>query len=303
MQQLAAELVAQLRTLDFFNNIEEISQINSGLSGHCFKVQTQQRLYFAKSLQHSHAAHIELQLHQQAAKEGLSPAICYRDQNWLITDFNQGDELSKAELSLEDKLGIAVELMFQFHQLPSEQLTECLSRLDITKTINDLLETNLYSSSQIDLITQIGQQLADNLIVEYTTFCHGDINFTNVLVAQNTQLIYDKKVHFLIDFECACLADVEYDIAMLLAINTIDKQYHQLTIDRYKALSKNDKNMKIPPKKVTRYLCFCYLINGLWFYNKFKQKQDNNMLFCATTQFNLFDQLGIFKVNLSQQMR
>ena len=299
MQQLAA----QLTNLDIFSDIKHISPINSGLSGHSFKVETQGRLYFAKSLQRSNTAHIELQVHQQAAIKGLSPTICYADQNWLITDFIQGDELSKAKLSIEDKLAVAVTIMYQFHQVSTEPLLDNLPRLAITKTINDLLATSLYSAKQIELITQIGEKLAHSITVQGATVCHGDINFTNVLVAQNTQLIYDKKVHFLIDFECACLADVEYDIAMLLAINTIDKQYHQLTIDRYKALSKNDKNMKIPPKKVTRYLCFCYLINGLWFYNKFKQKQDNNMLFCATTQFNLFDQLGIFKVNLSQQMR
>ncbi len=299
MQQLAA----QLTNLDIFSDIKHISPINSGLSGHSFKVETQGRLYFAKSLQRSNTAHIELQVHQQAAIKGLSPTICYADQNWLITDFIQGDELSKAKLSIEDKLAVAVTIMYQFHQVSTEPLLDNLPRLAITKTINDLLATSLYSAKQIELITQIGEKLAHSITVQGATVCHGDINFTNVLLSDNGQLLNAHNTHYLIDFECACLADVEYDIAMLLAINTIDKHSQQSIISHYETLSKRDNSLNINTDKVTCYLSFCYLINGLWFYGKYKHKQDKKLLHYANTQFNLFDQLDIFKVKLSQQMR
>ena len=60
---------------------------------------------------------------------------------------------------------------------------------------------------------------------------------------------------------------MEYDLAMFIAVNNIDKNQIHTIIDHYKKHS----FAEIKPSLLNHYLLFCYFINGLWYmhaYNK-----------------------------------
>jgi thiamine kinase-like enzyme len=284
-------LPQQLVQLSCFKHIKQICPVDSGLSMQSYKVQTAQGLYFAKFIDESINSTVESLCSVVAAEQGLAPEVYYYDAQWLVVNFIQGEELTTSSLCLNDKLHIAIDLMYKFHQLSID-----LPCLNIEKTIKGLLLPNYYQSAQIALIKQIAQHLTLTIQVNPSYVCHGDINFTNVLY-QNL----DKKA-YLVDFECACLADIEFDIAMLLAINNPDKAYHDAVIHFYEQRSAADSKVKINKKLVTRYLGFSYLINALWFYNKFKQNNKNYFYQQAIKQFTLFDGLEIIDSQLAKQM-
>ena len=301
-------LIQQLSQLACFSHIKQICQVNSGLSSISFNVQTEQGFYVAKFLgklnedlnggsnNNSNAAK-EIYCHEFFAQHQIAPQVIYSDQHWLVSDFISGGELNDSTLCLNDRLKVAVDLMQKLHHLKLE-----LPVLNIANVISQLLTQGTYQASQINLINQIAKYLSLTINVKGDVVCHGDINFSNILVV-NTFPIQ----HYLIDFECTCLADIEYDIAMLLAINNLDKIYYQAVVHLYETAYNNyynnQKSITIDMKLVMRYLAFSYVINGLWFYSKYKKNNNTTMHQLALKQFSLFDQLDIFTVSLGEKMR
>jgi len=294
-------LVQKLANLECFDNIKQICAIKSGLSAHSFKVQTQQRLYFAKYIGENDNSKVEVQCNLVAAIHGLSAKVIYTNNEWLICDFIQGSELEHASICLESKLRIALSLMVKFHHLEID-----LPPLNIYQAIINLLNPLYYRTAQIEQLTNIAQQISSSIEVQPNYVCHGDVNFSNVLLSNNANII-DVDNHntagYLVDFECACKADVEFDLAMLLAINNPDKAYHRAVFHIYEEYASEYNNVKINHDLVMRYLGFSHLINALWFYNEFKKNNDETSFKRAHKQFILFDSLAIFNDKLSEQMR
>ena len=299
-------LTQQLAKLSFFTGIKQICAINSGLSSPSFKVQTSQGFFFAKYLNNNDffvsTINAEVKANEIAAEQGLAPKVCYADKYWLISQYINGTELAKSTLCLNDKLQVAINLMQKCHQLNRQTCVDHLPILSIENTINSLINYDFYQTAQLTLLKQIAQHLVASIQVNANYFCHGDINFSNILITKNTA-DNEQKQPYLIDFECACLADIEYDLAMLLAINNPEPAYHNAVIHMYEGATVTGISVGINKTLVTRYLSFCYLINALWYFNKFKQTHNENMQRCALKQFTLFDNMKIFAVKLSEKMR
>lgn len=300
-------LAQKLAKLQCFDKIKTICPIDSGLSAHSFKVQTQQGHYFAKYIGENGNSTIERQCNLIAAEQGLTAKVFYFNEQWLISDFIQGCELGNSSLCLDDKLRTAIGLMVKFQQ----QVID-LPPLNIKQTIVDLLNPLYYLPEQHRLLRKIAQYFALNIQVEANYACHGDVNFSNVLLAKHRSSNNKGKNHsthgynnksYLVDFECACKADIEFDLAMLLAINNLDKSYHQAVFYLYEKFLSVYNKVKINTNLVTCYLPFCMLINGLWFFNKYKQNGDATCLDLAQKQFYLFDNEAIFDIKLSEKMR
>jgi len=303
-------LTQQLYQLACFSHIKQIFQINSGLSSISFKVQTQQDIYVAKYLggigqdENNHNNSIvnkEIYCNEFFAQHNLTPSVIYADQHWLVSNFISGGELNDSTLCLNDKLNVAVDLMQKLHCLKLE-----LPVLNIVSVISQLLAQGTYQAPQINLINQIAEYLSLTINVAGNVICHGDINFSNILIS-NTATSSQAIKYYLIDFECACLADIEYDIAMLLAINNPDKAYYQAVVHMYESTynnhGNNPKSINIDMVLVMRYLAFSHVIDGLWCYNKYEKNNDATMYQLALKQFSLFDQLDIFAVSLGEKMR
>jgi len=191
-------------------------------------------------------------------------------------------------LCLNDKLSVASRLLNQCHQLTLD-----LPCLNIVQTINALLDHCHYQTEQINWVNDIAQQLANNITVTPKVVCHGDANFANMLIS------LEKKA-YLLDFECACLADREFDLAMLLAINELDDSCFSAVSRLYQV---SEKSPLIDNALVMRYLPFCHLINALWYFNKSKQRNNAQLYQQALKQFDHFDQFNVTPKSLAQQMR
>ena len=165
-------------------------------------------------------------------------------------------------------------LAAEHHQFIEEQVTACLDWC-------------------LDHILPLIEQVDDNQL----TLCHGDLNFNNLIVDQLSS-------GRLIDFESACLAEVEFDLAMLVAVNLLTDIDLNHLVSQYRESRRNilltNQSIKCQyqesddvasTKKVTRYLFFCYLINGLWYLLEDNQLDVQSQLAYAKQQFTQLQKL------------
>lgn len=227
----------------------------SGLSQHCFKVNADNKAYFAKTIN----GKTEISVTTCAGRSGLSPCVIYHDQQWLICRFIEADNLAISTLDSDDRINHAIYLMVQCHQLNVEPAE--LATKDIIKTLlsnthySTLQKTALLASSDLILAP-----LNDNNNNNNGVCCHGDLNFSNILINQD-------QATWLVDYECACTAPIEYDLAMFIAVNGLTDET-SIIIEQYQIYS----SVKIDPLLLNAYLLFCYFINALWYFNTYHEK-------------------------------
>jgi len=242
-----------LSALPCFTQVDSISIIASGLSQHCFKVTADNKVYFAKTL----SDNTEVLVAECAGKSDLGPSVIYHDQHWLISNFIDTDNLALSTLGADEKIKHAMKLMVQCHQLnikPAE-----LSAKDI---INSLINNSHYPKSQKAALFQLAKLILEPLTISLNNVCcHGDLNFSNILMNQ-------AKNAWLVDYECACTAPVEYDLAMFIAVNSLDNNDRTRTIEQYETQSSVCVDLEL----LNRYLLFCYFINTLWYFNAYHEK-------------------------------
>jgi thiamine kinase-like enzyme len=317
-----------LSTLPCFTDITCVTEISGGLSNPCFKVEADKSYFFAKRTAEPFL-NIEIYLTKITANEGLAPALIYHDDQWIISQFISGENLAQSKLTLKDKIAKSIELLVKFHQLaintnvldqteksrlppPKKNQSLVIPTLDVHSTINELIDELTYEFTQADKSSEFSLKLASKLKNELATelslianrlnkliaplvqsivqssstnivCCHSDINFSNVLIDANQQL-------WLIDFEYACEAPAEFDIAMFMAINNIP-----LTLfDEVIGLYEDKADASIDKLLCNYYLAFSYLINGLWYVNQSQLKETSGSPdFIALTkeQWQSFDNL------------
>ena len=264
IDQQQQSLALKLSHLPCFNlKVDKISVINAGLSQPCFQVNYENKTYFAKYLI---ADSIEPLASQLAARDGISPKLIYVGQNWLITEFIAGQGLDDSDHNEEKKLVITIALLARCHSialasasskneschsdhqnliqkisLTDDQLSKqsYLPSLDISATIEQLLQNIVLSSTQHQALKSLVNVLQQNLaethkIVQHTkqVFCHGDANYSNVIALKNVTK-NSESLYKIIDFECACIAPIEYDLAMLMAVNSIDSSKVEMITSLY----------------------------------------------------------------------
>jgi thiamine kinase-like enzyme len=298
-------LLSSLSSLLCFTNITRINTITGGLSNPCFKVEADGNDYFAKKT-NVQLFETELYLTNILAKQAIAPTVIYFNNQWIISQFISGTNLTESQLTLAEKIEISISLMANFHQLVNKtsdkNITDLVPRLHIINAINDLLTPQIEPSLQ-DMIKQMANVMSELIIPEITSSkailrcCHGDINFSNVLFDDNQR-------PWLIDFEYACIAPIEFDIAMLLAVNNIQMTELNQVITCYEKVT----NIALSNPLCHYFLALSYLINGLWYYSQHlnkpfsaksststptstKNPTSPNFLSLAKQQWQLYDQL------------
>lgn len=255
-----------LTSLTCFKHIHAIEPITAGLSSMCYQVSADNRLFFAKQLTNSSEATIS----KYAALHNIAPRVIYHDPHWLITEFIDGTNLALNSQSLDEKIVTAIKLMARCHQLSVKPVE--LSPVDISREL--IKNTDFSNLKQTELI-----RVADRLTPQLKhsrelVCCHGDINFSNVLVD-------DAKSAYLVDFECAISAPAEFDLAMFFAVNNITKNKTATILELYKKHSSHG----IDPSLLNEYLLFCYFINGLWYINTYNSTKLLKLLPLAEQQW------------------
>lgn len=256
-------MTQQLRTLACFKHIEAISPIVAGLSSQCFQVSADDKCYFAKKTPSVN----EVNLSKLTATHKISPQLIYHDQHWLISEFIAGENLATHQCADNDKIRFAVKLMAKCHQINTDSTK--ITKLNPENIINTLIEQSLFSSHQKAEFLPLARSLLSVLgPAKKLVYCHGDVNFSNVFIDQ-------KNKPWLVDFECACLAPAEYDLAMFIAVNNIDENKISVIIKQYEQRS---LSIKIDIKLLYRYLMFSYFINSLWYFRAYQHSNDIALL-------------------------
>lgn len=295
------------------HQIDSIRVINLGLSQPCFEVKYDDKYYFAKYLV---ASSIEPLASHLAASHGLSPKQVYLGHNWLISEFIAGEGLEQCLQTEDEKLVVLLALLARCHRIPyditdhnyylapkvaqnstNHSTQHSLPKLDIAAIIWQLWQNTTLSVSQTQVLEPLLNLLQQNLTnvmgkmpIIKAVFCHGDANFSNVIQGES-KIKNAGNLYQLIDFECACIAPIEYDLAMLMAVNSIasskiamiKRGYQQALISLNQAkkpreivdnlTTKLEVVASISPCLVTCYLDLSLLINGLWYLSQYQSRQ------------------------------
>ena len=271
------DISEQLANLPCFKQaiITKIAPLNEGLSRCCYQVFYDNDIALVKSLMTTAStAKIEAQVQMLAAAADLSSKVIYADTAWLINEYLIGENLNQLpRLETKSKIDITLTLLANFHQLSVINENKAKSAVNeqifnIKTTCLSLIHSTLIPDVEKKIIEKVFNDIYSPFLRQLTTcaiqnvLCHGDANFSNVIRCQNEQGRVD---HKLIDFECATLAPIEYDLAMLMAINHLElSELHYIKAQYLSAT--NMKNVKLDDRLVTRYYFLSLLINGLWYY-------------------------------------
>ncbi|WP_085297431.1 phosphotransferase [Cognaticolwellia mytili] len=331
-------------------SINSVAVIDSGLSQSCFRVQVDEHQYFAK---HITSGATEILANKLAADSGVAPKLIYAEDDWLISEFLSGELLENTQLSEDEQLTVILSLLTKCHWLPfssnnfTSQITNTksantlanhsasvLPRLEIEQTISQLFQE--LSNQQPDVLnqqmslTEINCLMAttESVLKELTqirqevgqsneVFCHGDVNFSNVIKLENSTTNNADFRYQLIDFECACIAPIEYELGMMMAVNEIEVSKTKWVITQYTAeqnrqqysrsssdicpdnqqanhseIVDNLEQMMTFPREIIAKMVTCYyilslIINGLWYLFKFHKCQGEKYKELANKQFLL----------------
>jgi len=282
------DVISSLNSLPCFTEIDKISLVTDGLSHTCLKVITTTQVLFAKKL-NSKTADVEVNAVLACAGQGISPHVIYHDKQWLVTEFVEGKTLVHEELELDSKIAIALKLMASCHHLSTVEHVQSIPSLDTRQSVNALLiNPTSFIAPQRDALDKVTRTLTDAIeslmckTGSMSVLCHGDINFTNILLGEDQR-------SWLVDFECAHRAPVEFDLAMFIAVNNVPKSEINFVINCY------EQNAKLVINKtlLNLFLLFCCIINGLWYYNQYQNAiKEKNLLTLAKQQWLIFDEMN-----------
>ncbi len=352
MNEQYKPLIKDLCLLPCFakRKINNVAVIDSGLSQPCFRVQVDEQQYFAK---HITSGDTEILANKLATDYGVAPKLIYAEGDWLISEFLTGELLENCQLSTDKRLTVLLSLLAKCHRLPislsnqNNKITNpqsantasiygafAVPRLAIEQTISQLFQELLPQQQEVlhkqlslpqrNSLMEIAQavlqelaQISTEVGQSHEVFCHGDANFSNVIKLENSTTTDADLRYQLIDFECACIAPIEYELGMLMAVNEIENSKIEWVIAQYSDQQSNqqywqsisetyidnqqvnhteivdnlDKMMTLSSNSattlVTRYYALSLIINGLWYFSKYQQYKAKKYKELANKQFSL----------------
>jgi thiamine kinase-like enzyme len=306
---IAIETFEEIQALSCFSSKScSVESLTGGESHLCFKVTVNkgslENHYFVKSLaDHQATAKAETASNLLAAQAGLAPAIIYHSPLWLVCEFIAGESLSSFDAESMphvsiSKMMIAMNLMVKTHQLKPSNDHQILDIKGLL--VSQKNQPHVTPLQHVALNITISKIVPKQARYADLVLCHGDVNYGNIRLSDTFRKDYALEKTWLVDYECSYLAEVEYDIAMFIAVNelgTDDVDSVIRSYQKYVEMNITDHAKHIVDKeKVRGYLACCYLINGLWYFevaNERKQSQD--IMIKARQQFESFDQLALLE--------
>jgi thiamine kinase-like enzyme len=289
LMSLTSSELNSIKSLPCFSVIVELFLLTDGMSHTCVKVTTPEQVFLAKKLNQDTAI-TEVFSALTCSNTGLSPNVIYHDNEWLVTEFITGTSLAKYELKSSEKISTALILMAKLHQLPPLQNNLSIPTLNTTKSVNRLFTNPAsFNEHQKLILEELTEILTLNIKTQQKcsgtsiVLCHGDINYSNILI-DNT------RKPWLIDFECAHLAPVEFDLSMFIAVNNISTHHISVMVNNYMKLI---PSYQLNNKLLTYYLLYSFFINGLWYLDNIHDPKVNNLFrTLAIEQWSAFDKFA-----------
>lgn len=305
--KLMAIALAELIDLAGFNtkDVLNITAIEQGLSQHCFEIKMKQRCIIAKKFSQVTSLTKEVMVLKQLKESGLVPKLLSYSQHIMLMSKLPGKPLSILA-NCREKFEQLISTMVSFHgysQHISHQLT-LFPPLLLPEILSELYEYANLTVAQKSMLNRFIQPMlkgCEYLLASSTqqqssithVLCHGDFNTTNVLISD--------KNSYLIDFESASIMPIEYDLAMMLAVNELSKNEITEAVELYQHIfddqsaecftSNNEINKAnqpiLTPLLVQYYYFIALSINGLWYLGKYLAEGDVALLNKANKQFSL----------------
>jgi len=282
--------VSEIRELPCFksnvlpNNLQ-INIIEKGQSSQCFVVQNKQGKFFVKYLKTDAGVNAELTAAKVAGEKNFGAKVIFVNSHWLVCEFLEGEALDNLVSTVDERIKVSLALMSTCHSTKAN-----LPVFNIQHAIKDLLSDSFFTAFQRKTINQALGHI-EKIEIDKRVFCHGDLNFTNVMIS-------DKP--WLLDFECACLAEPEFDLAMFIAINRLtESDFDKVT--EYYHLNGN----AYPNKgRLVSYLQYCYVLNALWYLQRGLQMDgDTSFKTLGLKQLELFDDISTVETSVALLMR
>lgn len=259
-------MVTTLNLLACFNHIEKTEPITSGLSSDSYKVYADNKAFFAKRISNP----FEAIASKQGASINISPTVIYHDDDWLVTEFIDAKNLSSMPVHLDKKISLSINLMTNYHQTKIKT-TKLVPKNVIDEIINNISFPSNYRHELLQIAESILEPLPN---ISNVVSCHGDLNFSNVLVDQQNKA-------WLVDYECVNNAPAEYDLAMFVAINNIEINKITMILEQYN----NYSPYYIDSSILEHYLNFSYFINALWYIQAYQKTNLVQFNFLAKQQW------------------
>lgn len=258
-----------------------VTRIEEGHSSCCFDVTFNKQRFFVKYVKQEIGINSEIIASVHTSSIKLSPRVVYSDKYWLVCEFVEGTSLECYTTDINEKISVCISLMKQCHAIVSE-----LPIFNIFQTITEFCKNVVFSSQQQKVLLQVVHNIEkvdiERINRKQIVLCHGDLNFSNVLISTKS---------WLLDFECACSGEVEFDLAMFFAINELTALQQKLAIKAYY----NENEILLDNNKLKSYLKAAYILNGLWYLNR---SRTMNNVERDKAQFEMFEQQGIKQLSL-----
>lgn len=305
-------LLSQLECFACSCKIEKISPITDGLSSQVYLILTNNGHFVAKKITGRSSGQAEALATRCASELELAAKVVCTDKDWLITEFLAGEQLNSNfsdKVILEDKLTATLALLAKLHcrydsfvkDNKFDNVQPTIKPLNFEQVIDDLVAQVTLSNQWLTLVKSFSkntiQQLA-NMQSHKNVLCHGDANFSNVIVKAQDQ--FTKPKTWLIDFEAACFAEIEYDIAMCLSVNNIaiNRQNFALNVYQDAWLNHAGETVNLSFEKVTRYRYLSLIINGLWYLSQYQIKITETSIFTEKTSVETYKTLALEQFKL-----
>lgn len=194
-----------------------------------------------------------------------------RQENCALYHFVDGEVCSVID---SDVIAVLSASLTSLARLPKKPVN--LPTVNLIEVIESLAtELSSYVSFNFAAIERSVERINDTSSLN--RLCHGDLNLSNIVQVNGSESLS------IIDWDFACLAPFEYELAMTSSINCLSFEQTDRVIEQ--VLNKLEHKMKINPRIVTRYLNLCNLINGLWYFRLYLTANDNAMLSMAKRFF------------------
>lgn len=308
---MTADIKALLKKLGLIDQeINTISKTTEGLSQQCFIVklvrviELQQprlklpKLFVIKVFNCQQSYNNELIALNALSHKGFTPCLIhageFHETQFILMEYLQGISLASSPMNSAEKLIKSLALMANFHH--SFTLLRNESPLELVKSIEfqSLLQSLMRDAKLEGPFKHQVQEAVDRVLTQLTelviqanslVICHGDFNFSNILLNEHAD--------FILDFECLSRMPREYDIAMMLAVNELPfsdvNNARSIYHNAFSVLS--NETTSLCNHKINIYYQASALINALWYFARYHETGSIIFKGKSDLQFNLLNDI------------
>ena len=164
-----------------------------------------------------------------------------------------------------------------------------------------------------EYLAEDGRLLITTPSFDFDTFPLLGDKLVGLLSATVIEKQWDADMHsWLIDFEASLAGNIEYDIAMFIAVNNISLDLLPYIVGQYQQHADIVQSSAINQVLVLSYLAGCFLLNGLWYSSRTMTSKNNHKTDVVVThhhnpyhqlaqqQYQRFDQLKLSQHKLTK---